>query len=115
MPRAFAIALPGLALLLLSAHFFRAGWYFPAAASFALIALLFVSRPWAARVLRALLLLGALEWLRTAWVLTTHRVAAGQPYVRMLVILGAVAAVTVLAALLAGRIGTAPESSQRSV
>jgi hypothetical protein len=104
-----------LALLLLSAHFYRGGTYVLAAASFALIAFVFVSRPWAARVLQVLLFAGALEWLRTAWVLAEHRAAMGQPYLRMVVILGAVAAVTAIAALLAGRLGGTAAVGRRVV
>ncbi len=103
MRRPLSTALAVLALLLLAAHFYRAGSLVLAIAAFALIALAFVTRPWAARVLRITLVLGALEWLRTAWMLAGHRAAVGQPYARMLVILCAVALVTVLAAVLAGR------------
>ncbi len=103
MARALGIALPVLALLLLAAHFFRAALFPLAALSFASIALLFVRQRWAARVLRVALLLGALEWLRTAWSLASDRAASGRPYLRMLAILGAVAAVTLAAAWLTGR------------
>ncbi len=95
--------LPALALLLLAAHFFRGGLFPLAAISFGLIALVPVSRPWAALLLRTALALGTLEWLRTAWDLAGRRALAGQPYARMLLILGAVAALTVVAAWLAGR------------
>ena len=105
MHRAISTILAVLALLLLAAHFYRAGSLVLAITSFALVALVFVTRPWAARILRITLFLGALEWLRTAWVLAGHRAAMGQPYARMLLILCAVALVTVLAAALAGRPG----------
>ena len=95
--------LPALALVLLAAHFFRGGLLPLAAVSFGLVALLFVPRPWAALLLRTALALGSIEWLRTAWNLAEHRALAGQPYTRMLLILGAVAALTVVAAWLAGR------------
>ena len=96
---AAVIALPALALLLLAAHFFRAGLLPLAALSVGSIGLLFVRRPWAATALQAGLWLGTLEWLRTAWLIAARRAAEGQPYARMLFILGAVAAVTLLAAL----------------
>jgi hypothetical protein len=95
--------LPALAFLLLAAHFFRGGFFTLAALSIGLVTLLFVQRPWAALVLRAALVLGSIEWLRTAWGLAERRALAGQPYTRMLLILGAVAAFTVVAAWLAGR------------
>jgi hypothetical protein len=62
--------------------------------------LLFVRNPRSARALELVLVLGVLEWLRTAWIFASARVAMGQPYGRLLVILGSVAAVTLVAALL---------------
>jgi hypothetical protein len=103
MARALGLVLPALALLLLAAHFYRAALFPLAAVSVGLIALLFVSSRWAALAVRVALLIGALEWLRTAWTLATYRAASGQPYFRMLAILGAVAAVTLVAAWLVGR------------
>lgn len=94
--------LPAVALLLLAAHFFRAGLVVLAAGSCALIVLLFVPRTWAARVVRGILVLGTVEWLRTAWVIAEHRMAMGQPFGRMLVILGTVAVITLAGALLVG-------------
>jgi hypothetical protein len=94
------LALPALALLLLGAHFFRAGFVPLAAACAVLLVLLFVRSPWSARVLQGALALGALEWLRTAWVFASARAAAAQPYTRLLVILGSVALLTALAAWL---------------
>jgi hypothetical protein len=68
-----------------------------------LTALLSVRAAWAVRVLQAALVLGALEWLRTAWVFAAARAAQGQPYGRLLAILGSVAIVTALAARLLDR------------
>jgi hypothetical protein len=95
-----ALLLPALALLLLAAHFFRAGLIPVAAACVALLALLLVRSSWAGGALQVALALGVLEWLRTAWVFAAARAAIGQPYARLLVILSAVALVTALAALL---------------
>jgi len=94
----FRLLLPFLALLLLAAHFYRAGWLPLAALSAALTLLLAVPRPWAARTLQAALVLGAIEWLRTLAAFATMRMAVGQPYLRLALILGAVAALTLLAA-----------------
>ena len=94
------LALPALALLLLAAHFFRAGLMPLAAACVVLPALLAVRSPWSARVLLVALSLGTLEWLRTAWVFAGARAALGEPYARLLVILGSVALMTALAAWL---------------
>ena len=95
-----ALLLPGLALLLLGAHFFRAGLLPLTALCVVLAGLLFVRSPWVPRVLQTVLALGALEWVRTAWSFASARAGAGLPYGRLLVILGAVAGVTALAALL---------------
>jgi hypothetical protein len=93
------LALPAIALLLLAAHFLHAGLWPVAVACVAAIGLLWVGRPWAARALQALLALGALEWILTAVTRAQLRMAHGQPYLRLLLILGAVAVFTVLAAL----------------
>lgn len=93
------LALPVLALLLLAAHFYRGGLVVPAAAVLVLVALPFVRSRWAALTLQVALVLGTLEWLRTAWALASHRAALGQPHGRLLVIVGIVAALTALAAL----------------
>jgi len=42
--------------------------------------------------------LGAFEWLRTLMAFASMRMALGQPYLRLTLILGAVAAFTLLAA-----------------
>lgn len=92
---------PSVALLLLAAHFARAGgWgWFWAALCVALIALAAVPRPWAARVLQGALVVGTVEWIRTLVALAAARAAAGQPYTRLALILGAVAALTLASAL----------------
>jgi hypothetical protein len=93
------LLLPALALLLLGAHFFRAALVPLTVACLGLVALLFVHARWARLTLQVALALGTLEWLRTAWQFASARAAVGQPYVRLLVILGGVALVTGLAAL----------------
>ncbi len=89
-----------LSLVVLGAHFMRYDNSIGVAGSAVLIALLFVRQEWVARLMQVILVLGALEWLRTLYELAQVRVALGQPYVRMIVILGLVAAVTLCAALL---------------
>ena len=107
--------LPALALLLLAAHFFRGGHTPLAAISGGLIALVFVPRPWAALLLRAALALGSIEWLRTAWVLAERRALAGEPYARMLLILGAVTVLTAVAAWASGPPARGAAPGSRSV
>jgi hypothetical protein len=93
------LLLPALALLLLGAHFFRAALVPLTVACLGLIALLFVRARWAWLTLQVALALGTIEWLRTAWEFASVRAAMGQPYTRLLVIVGGVALFTALAAL----------------
>jgi hypothetical protein len=93
------IAPVALAALLLGAHFYRAGALGLAALAVAALGLLFVRQSWAARTLQAGLVAGAIEWMRTLATFAAERVSFGQPYARMALILGAVALVTALAAL----------------
>jgi hypothetical protein len=88
-----------LALLVLGAHFLRAGNLALVAVALAVAALLFVRRPWAARTVQIALALGALEWLRTLTLLTEERRAIGAPYLRMTLILAAVALATAFSLL----------------
>ena len=87
-------------ILVLGAHFLRFGNWIGVFAAILLIALLFLRRPWVARLMQVVLVLGTLEWLRTMYELANMRALQGQPYGRMLVILGVVAAVTLCSALL---------------
>jgi len=92
--------LPVLSLLVLGAHFLRYGNEAGVALSLAPVALLFVPRPWAARLVQAVLLLGAAEWAHTLYTLVQVRLAQGLPATRMAIILGAVFAMTVASVLL---------------
>ena len=89
-----------LSILVLGAHFLRYGSSTGVFASLVLIGLLFVRRPWVLRLMQVFLVLGALEWVRTMYELAHMRALHGQPYGRMLVILGIVAALTFCSALL---------------
>jgi hypothetical protein len=87
-----------LALVVLGAHFYRAGLFPLVVVCLLALGLLFIRKPWATWTLRAMLVAGAFEWLRTAQRIAAFREQAGQPATRMWVILGAVAAFTALAA-----------------
>lgn len=89
-----------LSLIILGAHFMRYGNSIGVIGALVLIALLFVRRPWVARLMQVVLILGALEWVRTLYELVQERAAHGQSFIRMTVILGAVAAVALCSALL---------------
>jgi hypothetical protein len=87
-----------LSLLVLGAHFLRAGATLLVVAVIALLVILAVRRPWVARAVQVALLIGTAEWLRTIANLTRERMNIGEPYLRMVAILGAVAVVTFLSA-----------------
>jgi len=89
-----------LMLIVLAAHFLRSGELFLVVISLALILLLFLRRGWAAYAVQAGLVLGSLEWLRTAVLLVAERRLAEQPFLRLACILGVVALVTGLCPLL---------------
>ncbi|MDP6634139.1 MAG: hypothetical protein QGG42_04535 [Phycisphaerae bacterium] len=84
---------------LLAAHFLRARMYPLVAASLAFPFLLLIPRRWAARLVQVILVLGAIEWVRTACMLAMIRRASGHPWMRMAIILGAVALVTAASGL----------------
>jgi hypothetical protein len=89
-----------LSLVILGAHFMRYGNSIGVIGSLVLIVLLMVRRPWVARLMQVILVLGALEWARTLYELAQVRAAYGQPFTRMIIILGVVVAVTFCSALL---------------
>ena len=88
-----------LSLLVLGAHFMRAGNSLMVAVILAVLGLLGVRRRWAATVAQVTLLLGAAEWVRTMFRLMILRTQAGQPMSRLALILGFVALATALSAL----------------
>ncbi len=86
--------------VVLGAHFLRTGNVVVAVLIALAPLVLLARRTWAARAVQGLLLLGAAEWVRTLVTIAGERQARGAPYLRMAVILGAVAIVTALGALL---------------
>ena len=96
------LLLVALAFLLLAAHFLRAGNIALLILTLAVIALLVVQRPLAARTVQCALVLATLEWLRTLAILSAERRAVGAPYLRMTFILAGVA-LTTASSLLAFR------------
>lgn len=85
--------------VLLAAHFYRAELpvlvgicaFFPL--------LLFLRRPWVPQLFQGVLIVGALEWLRTLYMLAAMRMGFDQPWGRLALILGAVALFTALSGL----------------
>ena len=87
-----------LSYLLMAAHLFRGHHYLLMALAALVPLLLMIPRPWAARAVQAGLAISTVEWLRTIAWLIQERMAFGQPYARMALILGAVALITLGAA-----------------
>ena len=90
---------PGVAFVTLAAHFYRAGSWPLLLACGALMALLAWPRAWAARLVQLGLMVGAIEWVRTALGLVQQRMVSGQPWRRLALILAVVALFTAAAAL----------------
>jgi hypothetical protein len=88
-----------LSCLLLAAHFSRGGILILSLACLVLPGLLLARVAWVPRVFQVILVLGGLEWIRRTWVLRAQRIEAGEDWVRMAVILGAVAMFTFVSAL----------------
>ena len=97
----FLLTLPAvLSLIVLGAHFYRAGQWPLTLLCAGLLALLAVPRAWAARAVQIALVLGAVEWVWTTVGFVQQRMALGAPWTRLAIILGAVAAFALLAAAL---------------
>ena len=88
-----------LSLIVLGAHFLRAGNVVMVVVVLLLLGLLVVRRGWAFRTVRLALLLAVLEWVRTLALLVSSRTQHGQPVLRLAVILGTVALLTGLSSL----------------
>lgn len=99
--RTFWLLFPsGLSALVLGAHFLRRGQVLLTMLCLGLVVLLYVRRPWARRVVQVALVAGAVEWLFTLALLVAERRASGEPWLRLVIILGAVGAVALGSALL---------------
>ena len=75
-----------LSFLMLAAHFLRAELPILSVVVLGFLLLLAVPRPWAARAGQIVLVLGAVEWVRTVVKLVGVRTDLGLPYGRMVVI-----------------------------
>jgi ABC-type Na+ efflux pump permease subunit len=91
---------PVLSLVVLAAHFSRHDVPVLPWVCLILPLVLLVRRPWVPRLLQLVLIVGAIEWLRTTVMLARERMDAGEPWLRMAVILVAVAFVAVGSVLL---------------
>ena len=97
--RALALLIvPAVGLALLAAHFMHAGLLPLAVLTVLLIGLLAVRRPWAARAVQVVLAVAVIEWVLTASTLAQLRMRHDEPYLRLVLILGAVAVFTAVGA-----------------
>ena len=96
----FLLLLPViLSLLVLGAHFLRSGTLVLVAAVLALVGCLAARRAWVPRLVTGVLALGSIVWVWTLVLFSRERIEAGEPYVRLVVILGGVALFTALSSL----------------
>ncbi len=92
------------ALLMLGALSLRLGLAFLVTVplTLVLLVLLVIPRALLQTILSAVLWVGALAWLGMAWVRVNERLTLGQPWIRLVVIFGAVTLFTAWAAWLLG-------------
>jgi len=88
-----------ISFLLLSAHFFRAGETFLALLPIVLFIPLIFKNIWVPWLIQLALLLGAVEWFFTLASIAQIRMEFGMPWLRMALILGALALFTALSGL----------------
>ncbi len=87
-----------LSAVLLAAHFLRDGQIVVVVLCLLLPLLLIPRKLALLRLLQGLLVIGALEWLRTLWTMVQVRQAMDEPWTRLALILGVVAAFTLATA-----------------
>jgi hypothetical protein len=85
--------------LFLAAHFFRARNFPLLAIAVGVAVILVIRRRWVPRVVQIALIVGGAEWIRTTVALASAREAAGQSWIRLVAILGAVALFTMCSGL----------------
>ena len=88
-----------ISLLLLAAHFFRAGQVVLAVIPVIIMLLLIIREAWVPKIIQVVLILGAVEWLWTLYSVAEIRIEYGMPWIRMALILGGVALFTALSSL----------------
>jgi len=100
MLRRLAITTTILSSLLMAAHFLRSGSHLFIAISLAMPLLLLFKKIWATRLLQCALVLATIIWIHTLVTVATTRQAASEPWTRMAIILGIVASLACLSAIL---------------
>jgi hypothetical protein len=95
----FRIVLLSISWLLLAAHFSRSNLNIVAVICLLVPLLLFTGKKWALKLIAILTALGAMVWVHTAWKLINSRMASGEDWNRMAIILFAVAIYTLFTAI----------------
>ena len=90
---------PIISLLLLSAHFSKLNMMLLSFIFIGLPFLLFIKKKWSARIIYILLIIGSLEWIRTIFHYVNQRQSVGEPYFRLIIIIGVVAIFTAFSTL----------------
>ena len=85
--------------LILSAHFSRAGLTLFSLIFLLIPFLLFIKQAWVVRLIQIFLIIGSIEWIRTLFNYINERQTNGEPYIRLVIILGIIALFTGLSAL----------------
>ena len=85
--------------LILSAHFSRSGLPLFSLIFLIIPFLLLIKQVWVVRLIQIILIVGSIEWIRTLIIYINGRQAIGEPYFRLIIILGIVALFTGLSAL----------------
>ena len=88
-----------LSIVLLAAHFFSAGDNIYVLVLLVSLLLLVIKKPWVPWLLQVVLVLGAVEWLRTLMFVAQMLIEFGMPWTRMAIIMGAVAMFTAFSSL----------------
>ena len=60
---------------------------------------LLIKKQWNVRTVQIVLIIGVLEWIRSIYFYVNQRLELGEPYLRLIIIIGAVALFTGLSAL----------------
>lgn len=88
-----------ISLLLLSAHFSRAGIQILSLFFLIFPFFLLIKKQWTVKFIKVALIIGTLEWIRTLFYYIGRRIELGEPYIRLVIIIMCVALFTGLSIL----------------
>ncbi len=88
-----------LSMLLLGAHYYRAGFIVLVVIVFASLFLLLIRQPWIVRVIQVELVVGGIEWVRSIFEYVDMRQEINRPWILLAIILGSVALLTFCSSL----------------